>query len=194
MTPVELEAVGICEQKFSEEAIAAFDKAMVAEDLYEKDEKEVGANEDNHYLDDFETAVKNAEEAGFTIVHGTPNTLLLDLDSEADWEFFNKTMLPILMDTSAVDIMKIDHWKSKSGVGYHVVITVGKPLKVMERLLLQACLGSDRKHELLSLVRGVWCGNASPTVLFKPGVAAPSKHEEPTEDFWGDINTVKLDA
>ncbi len=119
------------------------------------------------YLKEFQHAIEVAERKGFEIVRGTPNTLLLDLDTKADREHFDNAW-KCLRSFLAVKITR--RWPSKSGKGEHIEILLPEELPVVERLLIQACLGSDRLHEMLSLCTGVWNGNDSPTVLFKPGV------------------------
>lgn len=126
----------------------------------------------SQYLVAFDEAVSRAVESGFVVEVGDSRTLLLDLDTEADRAHFG-AIFPRLV--TFLKCRVTDRWPSKSGRGEHVKISSPLDLSVLERLLIQACLGSDREHELLSLVTGVWEGNSAPTVLFRPakkGVAS----------------------
>jgi hypothetical protein len=49
-----------------------------------------------------------------------------------------------------------------------------RPLTVTDRLLLQACLGSDTKKELYSMAQ-YWQGTPEPSLLFKPLVKKPAR-------------------
>lgn len=57
---------------------------------------------------------------------------------------------------------------SKSGLPHrHIVVTLHEPIETQEqRLMLQAFLGSDPTHELLSWIAGRH-GNTQPTVFFE---------------------------
>lgn len=123
------------------------------------------APEKTGYLIDFQDAVTRAEADGYTVIRGTPRTLLLDLDTPDHILQYEQTLG---MLKSFVDVTALEEWASKSGTGKHVHISVDREMTATERILLQACLGSDPLHEILSLVTGIWQDNAEPTVLFKP--------------------------
>jgi hypothetical protein len=133
-------------------------------------------DERSHYLIAFDEAIATAEREGLSIVRGTPDTLLLDLDTDQHKAQF-AAMLPLIRSTVGVAKV-VDEWVSRSGVGRHVVIKLDRQLTATERILLQMALGSDPEHELLSLTTGIWEGNTEPTVLFRPACPAPVKEEK----------------
>lgn len=73
--------------------------------------------------------------------------LVVDCDSPADFEFC-KAQLRLLKE-NRFSFFHATYTVSRSG-NYHVYVYLLKPLPLVIRLLLQACLGSDRKHELLN--------------------------------------------
>lgn len=114
----------------------------------------------------FDTVMASVQEAGYTIVSGNERTILLDIDrpeDEADFE----AMLPIMQQNLGIRVEQ--RWVSKSG-NLHVQLSVDRDLSVIERVAIQACLGSDRKHEFLCLVNA-WHGIEEPIKLFKPKYA-----------------------
>ncbi len=114
-----------------------------------------------------DAAVAKATAAGFEIVPSNDSTLLLDLDDKLA-ETRYASMLPIVQQH--LPIIETGRWSSKSG-GLHVKLNVGEALPASDRLLLQACLGSDGTREFLSLLR-VRNGNQHPSLLFKPTPAS----------------------
>jgi hypothetical protein len=125
----------------------------------------VTAEAASQYLVSFNAAIAEAESKGFAIVRGDSRTLLLDLDTADDIKHFARVHGAL---KSFLKFTIVERWPSKSGAGEHVVIKIDRDLSAMERVLLQACLGSDRLHEMLSLATGLWQGNTEPTVLFRP--------------------------
>ncbi len=120
----------------------------------------------SNYLVDFQAAIDKAILEGFTVVRGDSRTLLLDLDTPECIKHFDRMHGAMC---SFIDFSIKDRWKSKSGIGEHVIITVNdRELSLVERIALQSALGSDRLHEYLSLVTGVWEGNEDPIILFRP--------------------------
>ena len=108
-------------------------------------------------------AIAKAVSDGFEVVPSDDRTLLLDLDdksAEAEYE----RMLPIVQQH--LPLVETGRWNSKSG-GLHVKLNIGEALPAADRLLLQACLGSDGTREFLSLLR-VHQGYQNPSLLFKP--------------------------
>ena len=107
-------------------------------------------------------SIADAELAGLVVNRPDNYTLQLDLDDAAAEEHYeaNKWML-----WQYYDFVSEKRTTSKSG-NTHVYITMGEPLPVLERILLQAVLGSDRKREFLSY-RNVLDGKSDPVVLFE---------------------------
>lgn len=102
-----------------------------------------------------------AKRLGLVVRLPQPKELFLDIDSKEDYTHFTN-MVALLPG--------VETWvKTPSKSGYpkcHIVVNMSRPIRADERILLQACLGSDRKHELLSYLRH--CdGNESPSVFFE---------------------------
>lgn len=103
-----------------------------------------------------------AEKKKQTVRYPAENELFLDIDTDEDYKILihNADVLGNLVSGILTTI-------SKSGLPHrHVVVTLSTHVTQLERILLQACLGSDRKHELLSYLAAL-DGNAQPTVFFE---------------------------
>lgn len=108
-------------------------------------------------------AIDTAKKAGFDVFETSPFTLLLDIDKESDLEHYAE-LYPLAQQLYRV--REISRWKSKDG-GTHIVLESEDYLSAWTRLILQACLGSDRKRELLGL--NLFNQNAACfSFLFKP--------------------------
>lgn len=119
------------------------------------------------YALDSNTAIEKAKKDGNTVVLPEPNQLLIDVDDPADLAKLFE-LFPIL--TRSFKLAKWVMTPSKGASRYHVVMTLDRAFNDTERILLQACLGSDRKRELLSFVR-VTKGDPHPSLLIEPGAA-----------------------
>ena len=78
-----------------------------------------------------------------------PRELFIDIDSEEANANFERLLKACPGDL----VERVDRTPSPSGRPghYHIVVTIGRDLKSdSERVLLQACLGSDPMRELLS--------------------------------------------
>ncbi len=107
--------------------------------------------------------LEEAKAQGLEIVQPKPNELLLDLDSQQDG-YVMDALLPILRDYGfAVTISKVE--RSRHG-NKHAYLVCPRDITELERIALQACLGSDRKRELLGLMR-VFQGITPVSVLFR---------------------------
>lgn len=107
-----------------------------------------------------------AEVLGLDIVLPGENELLLDIDDPADLAWVDK-MLEVARDNQ-FPMAVIKCTRSKSG-GHHLYMKVGDDYDItpLERVLLQACFGSDRKRELLSYFRIKFQMDRPPTVFFE---------------------------
>lgn len=105
------------------------------------------------------SAQDRANELGLIIRRPADNELFIDIDSQADLTHFQSTiaLLELLDDQWAQHGYTLAQTPSASGEPFHVHIVVSseaiRPLTDVDRLLYQTLLGSDRKHELLSLLR-----------------------------------------
>ena len=118
--------------------------------------------------------IEEAKAAGMKVYRGRPNRLLLDLDDEYALFCYEKrfpVVQKILFENaptqSHMDLREVKRWKSRSGHGWHVLISSNIALEVTARFLLQAILGSDHMRELYSLIR-LWDGQEEPSMLFRP--------------------------
>lgn len=112
---------------------------------------------------------KKAKELNCDVMYGDPHTLLLDIDSDAAWEQFQR-QLPIVCEFYNVVDNSYEVLPSKSG-NRHVIVRLDATLPLTERLMLQATLGSDPRRELLSAA-GFMSGQENPVVLFRPKTKA----------------------
>ena len=121
-----------------------------------------GADSPNAIFQAFER--DKAEAAKWARVYvGDPQTLLLDLDGPAAMAQYIR-VLPVVSKTFGVSEQQ--RWESKNG-NTHILLHAAYPMTVMERLILQASLGSDGVREALGLWR-FENGVAEPSMLFKP--------------------------
>lgn len=108
--------------------------------------------------------IQKAVSEGMEVVISDRRTLLLDLDDEAAKARYRQ-FLPRFEELFPIE--KKEAWKSKSGAGMHVKLTLYQDAPVEARLAMQAALGSDPMREMLGLKR-VWNGIEEPSLLFKP--------------------------
>lgn len=115
-------------------------------------------------IDDTENRRK-AEAEGFELVYGTNMTLQLDLDTPAADATFRREFARF-REKGQLQAVKLETWISKSG-NNHVIITLLKPKSMLERIVLQAGLGSDPIRELMNYRR--WDHSLpDPICLFRP--------------------------
>ena len=114
-------------------------------------------------------AVSNAQEAGFIIINGTPNTLLVDLDGTAE---LREDVLKLVSDLFK-EVPTKSQWKSKDGIGTHVVLRFEKTtFTEAEAVAMEAALGSDLKRAALAILR-LKNSAPQPRVLFQPPAPQP---------------------
>lgn len=94
---------------------------------------------------------EKAQALGLDIIEPKPYEVFLDLDSPQD-QYVMEALLPILRE-HGLGLTLQEIRRSRNYNKHAVLVTDGyRALEPMERLLLQACLGSDRKREILSYV------------------------------------------
>jgi hypothetical protein len=109
-------------------------------------------------------AFDKAKALGFEVVVPKPNQLQLDIDNVESENFFYK-QFDIL--NKYLPVFKTESAPSKSGgEKKHITVTLFRDVTPLERVGLQAMLGSDRKRELLSFIR-VLNQDEDPTVFFE---------------------------
>lgn len=104
-----------------------------------------------------------ADHNGLIIVEPKSNQLQLDIDSPDKPEEYD-SLMSIL--EQGVGITEEKETISRSG-NKHIYITLDRPLSHYERIALQACLGSDRKRELLTWLNYQNPVNSLPQFLYE---------------------------
>lgn len=139
-----------------------------------------------------EAAEKAAAAKGLVLKFPADNELFVDIDTDTDFAVFQKQLATLMLH---VPVLGFDTTSSNSGGAHrHVVVRLGRNVvDDVERVLLQAVLGSDRLRELLSFVRIRSGVRVSPTVFFErppaplPEVAAPLARGGASNSMYGDF-------
>lgn len=111
-------------------------------------------------------AIEFGTAQGFDVVQGDTTHMNLDLDTPEDLSYYQDKALLVLQNY--ISIREIKRWKSKSGIGTHVVLELDAELPVAVRIALQAVLGSDRMRELYGIVKVIADATEEPSILFRP--------------------------
>lgn len=115
-------------------------------------------------------SLRKAAERGLKVRYPEPYELFVDIDNDEDYEVFQENYEILRTFTQLHDMALASKTEaaSKSGLpNRHIVVNLGRPVhSPLERLMLQAFLGSDRKHELLSYMALV-NGHSAPTLFFE---------------------------
>jgi len=131
-----------------------------------------------------ERAFAQAVERGCEVELADAYTLQIDIDREEDLELFRAQLsrlvehCPTLFRELGADEiqeglffvrgLKLDGVKYKSRTkGHHIILKLASALDPVTRIMLQACLGSDRVREVLSYCRYAK-GEPNPVLLFRP--------------------------
>jgi hypothetical protein len=109
-------------------------------------------------------AINVALSEGLTVRLPEANELLIDIDNEHSFMLFMKQIEIVKKYIGATGDTITE---SRHGLpGRHIVVTLDHDITETERLLLQACLGSDRVRELLGYVQ-MKNGDAHPTLFLE---------------------------
>jgi hypothetical protein len=111
-----------------------------------------------------ERAFHEAKLLGLEVVLPKANELQIDIDSTDDYALFDMHF-GILLQYEAAHISRDEPSKS-GGEKRHITIGLHRDVTNMERMLLQATLGSDRKREILSWVQER-NGDPNPTLFLE---------------------------
>lgn len=114
----------------------------------------------------FEQTQAKAEAKNLTVRLPKPYELFLDIDSEEDFEFFQK-QYDIANEHGLFHAYVSNPSKSGLPKRHVVVIMTRDVVDATERVMLQALLGSDRKRELLSYLAINFGNTPHPTVFFE---------------------------
>lgn len=110
---------------------------------------------------------ESARLKGQRVVLPKPNEVFLDIDTEVDWKLAWEMIRT--MEENNLPLLITEVHPSKSGMPHrHVILEANRDFTPIERIAIQACLGSDRKRELLSLIRVMTGGPLPATVFFEP--------------------------
>ena len=101
-------------------------------------------------------------------VTADPWTLQLDIDNGPDLAHFLKQLpwFSCIMYSTKQELRAVSLTRSRSGKHWHVEVKLSKPKKVVERIALQAIMGSDRARELCNLER-VYFKSSTPILFLK---------------------------
>lgn len=119
------------------------------------------------------SAESRAEASGCHTQYPAANELFVDIDTEWQYEKFLKSIKLLL----GVD--GYTPYASKSGLPHrHIVVVLDRCVDARERILLQACLGSDPVREMCSL-QELDAGVPEPTLFFEPLAQANVRDIDP---------------
>ena len=126
----------------------------------------------------------SAAESGLAVIEPQPDVLLLDCDS---WQ--DKLRASAMLDALGRlfgGFEVIDRYKSKSGKGWHLVVKIGVQLTPIERVALQASLGSDGFREMLA-VACIRNGVCEPSSAFQTAGGQVEYHQEKRDEYPSDL-------
>lgn len=128
---------------------------------------------------------ETADRLGLEMVLPGPRELFVDLDSIGDLTHY-EAMLALCAEIAGKDISPAKRTVSPGGnthaylvSGFLATFGDGSKEQAILRIALQACLGSDRKRELLSLLRILFCLDCPPTVFFETRGLQPAALNAP---------------
>lgn len=99
----------------------------------------------------WESTQKRAKELRVDIVHPAANELFVDIDTVAAMHVFDRNLEVLRRH---VPVSKVEISVSKTGGDrHHLVVTLGVEVSELERIAMQAALGSDPMREMLSIAR-----------------------------------------
>lgn len=116
--------------------------------------------------------IEQARAAGLDVIEPGPDEIFVDLDSQQD-QYVMEALLPLFSQNGlAIEVVKVS--RSRNG-NKHAYLKAGRSLTDLERVALQAILGSDRKREAMGFLR-ILNGIAPVTLFFeKPAVTVQAE-------------------
>lgn len=126
-------------------------------------------------------AAEAAADKGCVIVHPTERELFIDIDS-ADAAVNFERCLEVLQKTREAVVVRRSPSPSGASGREHIVVRVAGVVTDEERILLQACLGSDPLREMLSLMR-LRAGDEAPTIFFEKKVSKKTTKKSDDDIF-----------
>ena len=102
---------------------------------------------------------------GRDIIYPQKNELFIDIDDAESLRAYNRGFDHL---SNFIQLKEIRKTKSAHKLnGWHIVVQVAGELSDLDRVALQACLGSDRIRELNGILR-TWINDPNPTLFFEP--------------------------
>lgn len=112
-------------------------------------------------------AARRAAGDAREIVEPADDELFIDFDGVADGSDDDRLQdALVLLQRNGEQVEIIRETPSRTPGHRHIVLRMGRDLTPLERVALQACLGSDRKRELLAVLR-VWNAVSPVTCFFE---------------------------
>ncbi|MCA9560694.1 MAG: hypothetical protein KC583_19235 [Myxococcales bacterium] len=115
-----------------------------------------------------------ASRLGLDVVIPTEHELFVDIDDESDLlvldsqiETLNRNLAGQWVDPGAKPAAIRTRTTRSRGGNCHAVVLMPFAVTPLERVLLQAALGSDRRRELLSYLRIKFATDRPPTLFFE---------------------------
>jgi len=121
-----------------------------------------------------------ASKRGLDLVLPGPKELQIDLDYIGDERVMHAAIETLQNNGVGCEISKITESPGGNKHAY-VTLFIDRPLTELERVCLQACLGSDRQRETLSFLR-LWFNIPRPASCFFEKKTATTP--DPTEDLF----------
>ena len=111
-------------------------------------------------------AIEQAARESLEVKFPAANELFIDIDNEHSFLMYQKQMDIV---KKYIGASEEEITASRHGLpGRHVVVTLDHDVTELERIALQACLGSDRVRELLGFVQNQ-NGDPHPTLFLEAG-------------------------
>ena len=130
-----------------------------------KTEKPAKVKGESCFAGGSDLAFEQAKKNGWDVALPKNNQLFVDIDNTQDLVRFYKLRDTLLQNWG---ILSTTINPSKSGIPdrMHIVVNLAEQIDPITRIALQACMGSDRTREILSLVR-VKTGDPHPTLFME---------------------------
>lgn len=109
-------------------------------------------------------ALQKAKDAGLQVVYPENNELQIDADSEEDRHRFYRVFHILQRQHPEATYQE---WVSRSGNAWHIRVTLPFEVTALQRIALQAALGSDGVRELLGYIRHTEYGDPQPTLFLE---------------------------
>jgi hypothetical protein len=116
-------------------------------------------------------AIELAEREGLDVKFPADNELFIDIDNEHSFKLFQNQFYIVKHYIGVVKTKAYPYdyvvTPSRHGLpGRHIVVTLSRNVTKLERIALQACLGSDRVREVLGFVQ-IQNGDPHPTLFLE---------------------------